>query len=91
MKIKYCHQKENFYGNIFWDKNIKLENLINDTNIDFRSQLEKFRALGYYASCYPEGDGIAISDNTGTKTADNVSSEISKIFGWEVEIVFSPF
>ena len=81
MKVRYCHQKNNFYGNIFWEKNIKLDELLDSDSGNFRGLLERFRSLDYYASCYPEGDGIAIKDNSNNKSAHDVALEISDIFG----------
>lgn len=48
--------------------------------------LEKFRSLGYYASCFPEGDGMAINDESGKKSAEDVAIDLRNCFKWEVEI-----
>jgi hypothetical protein len=45
--------------------------------------LEKFRNLGYFASCFPEGDGLVIE--SGDKTPQQVIADIRDCFGWEVE------
>jgi hypothetical protein len=45
--------------------------------------LDKFRMRGYWASCFPEGDGITI--DTGDRTAEQVRADIAECFGWEIE------
>ena len=46
--------------------------------------LDQFRALGYWASCFPEGDGITFKPNDPERTRAQVVAEIEAIFGWEV-------
>jgi hypothetical protein len=50
--------------------------------------LTAFRARGYWASCFPEGDGITLQWWDGTKdlakTAEEVMQDIRECFGWEV-------
>ncbi len=53
-------------------------------------RLAAFRARGYWASCFPEGDGITLkwwSDvpNPTEKTAEDVTRDIRECFGWEVQ------
>jgi len=48
--------------------------------------LSRFRDLGYCASCFPEGDGVAFDPPDG-KTPAQVAADIAKCFGWDVEIV----
>lgn len=45
--------------------------------------LGKFRALGYYASCFPEGDGICFASPEG-KTDEQTIADVVACFGWEV-------
>jgi hypothetical protein len=47
--------------------------------------LGKFRALGYMASCFPEGDGIAFDPPAG-RASPQVVQDIKDCFGWEVEV-----
>lgn len=44
-----------------------------------------FRDRGYWASCFPEGDGITMSTERG-QTAEQVAQDIRECFGWEVVI-----
>ncbi len=45
--------------------------------------LEAFRRLGYWASCFPEGDGITMKEPPG-KTRADVVRDIEATFGWVV-------
>lgn len=45
--------------------------------------LSKFRRLGYWASCFPEGDGITMRCLKGQE-ATTVIADIKECFGWEV-------
>lgn len=47
--------------------------------------LGRFRALGYFASCFPEGDGIAFRPPEGKTTAD-IAGDIERTFGWLVKV-----
>jgi hypothetical protein len=47
--------------------------------------LGRFRALGYLASCFPEGDGIAFDPPAG-KDSEQVAEDVRQCFGFEVEI-----
>lgn len=88
MKIDYYHQKENMYGNIMWDKNLGENESTHPVNsIEKNTEthpLEMFRSLGYFASCFPEGDGIAIKEETEQKTPGMVADDIISCFGWDV-------
>jgi hypothetical protein len=52
--------------------------------------IKAFRARGYWASCFPEGDGITLkwwddpSPGQTEKTAEQVMQDIRECFGWEV-------
>lgn len=50
-------------------------------------RLNAFRARGYWASCFPEGDGITLKwwddvPNPTEKTAEQVMRDITECFGW---------
>lgn len=45
--------------------------------------LTKFRSLGYWASCFPEGDGITL-DALHDQSKQQVISDIEDVFGWKV-------
>ena len=47
--------------------------------------MRAFRERGYWASCFPEGDGITMKTKRGQK-AEQVAQDIREVFGWEVVI-----
>lgn len=47
--------------------------------------LGRFRARGYFASCFPEGDGICFDAPAG-KTTPDIVNDIHECFGWSVEV-----
>jgi hypothetical protein len=46
--------------------------------------LDLFRSQGYWASCFPEGDGITFRPNDPERALALVIAEIEAMFGWEV-------
>lgn len=51
--------------------------------------LNAFRERGYWASCFPEGDGITLKwwgdvPEPSEKTEEQVMQDIRECFGWEV-------
>lgn len=47
--------------------------------------MEAFRARGYWASCFPEGDGITFYPELDEdKLAHEVIKDIEECFGWDV-------
>ncbi|NCP66665.1 MAG: hypothetical protein GW836_18800 [Paraglaciecola sp.] len=88
MQVDYYHQKQNVYGNIMWGKELGKNDTTHPVNSiqvkDNIHPLEKFRSLGYYASCFSEGDGIAIRDESEQKTPGMVADDIISCFGWDV-------
>jgi hypothetical protein len=46
--------------------------------------LDTFRLAGYWASCFPDGDGITFQPNDPERPLAQVIAEIEAIFGWEV-------
>lgn len=47
-------------------------------------KLQEFRARGYYASCFPEGDGITV-DPLNDQSREQVVQDIEECFGWTVK------
>jgi hypothetical protein len=45
--------------------------------------LKAFRERGYWASCFPEGDGITLNTKNG-QAASQVINDIREVFGWKV-------
>jgi hypothetical protein len=92
MQVDYYHQSKepNIYGNIMWEKSLGQSDSTHPVSSIGANEtdhpLEKFRALGYFASCFPEGDGIAIEDLSGCKTPEEVATDIETCFGWSVKM-----
>ena len=92
MQVDYYHQSKepSIYGNIMWEKSLgesdETHPVISIKADKTEHPLENFRALGYFASCFPEGDGIALDDLSGSKTAQEVATDIETCFGWSVVI-----
>jgi len=53
------------------------------TQFGSSSALDKFRARGYWASCFPEGDGITVLCER-EQDETTVVKDIQECFGWEV-------
>ena len=45
----------------------------------------EFRGRGYWASCFPEGDGITLTPERD-QDAETVARDIRECFGWDVVI-----
>lgn len=45
--------------------------------------IQAFRARGYWASCFPEGDGITYQPLKG-QDAETCMKDVREVFGWEV-------
>jgi len=46
-------------------------------------QMAAFRAKGYWASCFPEGDGMIVQTD---RAAGSVVDDLKECFGWRVKI-----
>jgi hypothetical protein len=47
-------------------------------------KMEAFRQRGYWASCFPEGDGITMKVRNG-QSPEQVRRDIEEVFGWKVK------
>jgi hypothetical protein len=48
------------------------------------SKMDELRALGYWASCFPEGDGITFKPNDDARPPEQVAQDFEAVFGWLV-------
>ncbi|MBL8391292.1 MAG: hypothetical protein JNN21_05390 [Candidatus Accumulibacter sp.] len=87
MKVILKPPRGNYYGNLLWNK---------DEAEKFSSQLHssigKIRSLGYYASPFPEGDGLAFGDESKTKKNADMVGDFRKCLDWadiSVDLTFS--
>lgn len=66
------------------------EDLSNSSQSGSCPGLKAFRARGYWASCFPEGDGMCIdwwnnrSGSFADKSAEQVMKDLRECFGWEL-------
>jgi hypothetical protein len=61
----------------------------NSAQMGGSKQLTEFRSRGYWASCFPEGDGITLKwwedvAEPSDKSAGQVMADIRECFGWKV-------
>ena len=92
MKVRYIHETTRTTGNILWpfDGPYPMRGGVFPANHPAHrshgtdhAPLETFRARGYWASCFPEGDGITMKCERGQNEND-VVRDIRECFGWEV-------
>lgn len=48
-------------------------------------KMPEFRERGYWASCFPEGDGITMQCLKG-QDAITAAKDIAEVFGWAVDV-----
>lgn len=48
-------------------------------------KMTAFRERGYWASCFPEGDGITMACGAGQDAA-KVAADLAEVFGWTVTV-----
>lgn len=62
----------------------------NSSQMGGSKKLTEFRSRGYWASCFPEGDGITLSwwdvPDPPDKTAEQVMRDIRDCFGWDITL-----
>ena len=75
VKIQFLHPHDNYMGNIIWATPI-IESEFND----LENSLIKIRKLGYFASAFPEGDGITFSHENYDK--DKAIIDFQECFPW---------
>lgn len=101
LEVNYHHEVPGVsYGNIMWSPAHRMRHgLFPSThpaspNCGFglaeqmgkSPSMEAFRQRGYWASCFPEGDGITMKALNG-QTPEQVISDIQSVFGWQVKHV----
>lgn len=99
MKIKLLVGRKGVcYWNILWDGRFRLNSpdhpcYLSKSKTVFKfdgeppiddSPLSQFRERGYWASCFPEGDGISFAPNDESVTREQVAKDIKECFGFEV-------
>lgn len=87
MKVKvFAHIPKQFMGNIYWtlpgDPELLSEVPDERLTASLLSAMKTFRGRGYFASCFPEGDGIAWEPLLGQSHALCIQ-DIAECFGWD--------
>lgn len=96
MRVKvYPHREKVGMGNILWTGKFEMRagkfpathpvGGVSDWASGQYGQAEnidKFRAMGYWASCFPEGDGITWKPLNG-QSDDQCMADIKEAFGWD--------
>lgn len=77
MKAIFLPPRELYAGNLVWRKDDSA-----GRKEDISCSLDQLRNKGYWASAFPEGDGIIFTENTNSKSHDEIFVDISSCFGW---------
>jgi len=76
-----------YTGNLLWDAGEALQ-----FKSEIQNSLEKIRNLGYWASPFPEGDGVTFKDETESKKDIEILNDFRSCFEWlkiGVDLTFS--
>ncbi|EJK0522970.1 hypothetical protein NKL93_000901 [Salmonella enterica] len=79
MKARLLPPRDNYTGNLIWCR----EDLIGKSN-EISISLKEIRTMGYWASAYPEGDGITFTYNNevSKKNSLDMLNDFRKCFAW---------
>jgi len=87
MKAILKPPRDPYTGNLLWDVGEAL-----NCKTEIHSSLEKIRNLGYWASPFPEGDGVTFKDETESKKDIEILHDFRLCFKWlniEIDLTFS--
>lgn len=99
MKVKvYPYKKGHCYGNIMWEGKFPMRGGNFPANHPVRGKfsdapagqsgsgagIAEFRMRGYWASCFPEGDGITWQPEKG-QSDEQCLQDIRESFGWDAD------
>lgn len=73
-----------YHGNLLWNPSD-----VSGLNSKIESSIEQLRGLNYWASPFPEGDGVTFAESSGEKSVDEISIDFKKCFLW-LEISLDP-
>jgi len=79
MEARLLPPRENYSGNLVWRKDTSIEKAK-----EISASLEKIRSLGYWASAFPEGDGVTFKYESETHDKSNVDmlADFRSSFAW---------
>ncbi len=87
MKAIFKPPRDPYTGNLLWEVGEALEFCS-----EIRSSLENIRNLGYWASPFPEGDGVTFKDETNSKKDIEILNDFRSCFEWlsiSIDLTFS--
>ena len=98
MKVRvFPFRKDTAFGNIMWEKKFQMRgggfppSHPVGGGVDYQSgqygqspQMSDFRSRGYWASCFPEGDGITWEPRHG-QSDEQCIKDVRSAFGWTAE------
>jgi hypothetical protein len=66
-----------YKGNLLWNAS---DGIGRESEIS--TSLNQLRELGYWASAFPEGDGVTFTEDSGKKRNDELVLDVRACFGW---------
>ncbi len=66
-----------YTGNLLWNASD-----VSGRETEVSASLDQLRELGYWASPFPEGDGVTFTEDTGKKKNDALVSDVRACFKW---------
>lgn len=79
MKATFIAPEGNQLGNLLWRKE-----QFKGSNNEIRASLNKLKNIGYWASAFPEGDGVTfkVESEEDVRTSDEMLSDFKDCFDW---------
>lgn len=77
MKAMFLPPHGNYMGNLLWRK----AELAGNENLLAQS-IEMIRGRSYWASCFPEGDGVTFKDDTSDRSTEQILADFQASFPW---------
>lgn len=87
MKVKFTNERRPCTANIIWLNRFPMRGgKFPSAHPVTPSMMAAFREKGYWASCFPEGDGITFYSLSEPKPDEQVIKDIEECFGFTVAI-----
>lgn len=77
VKATILPPRGNYKGNLLWRE----AELVGKESLLAQS-METIRGMGYWASCYPEGDGVTFNDERGDRSNEQMLADFQASFNW---------
>lgn len=66
-----------YTGNLLWDASDVI-----GREFEVGNSINQLRGFGYWASAFPEGDGVTFTENSGSKSTDELARDVKSSFEW---------